>query len=73
MWMEETTGQCINVSRTEETIGTGAGVIAIGCPFCKTMMDDGVNNIIGDDKGRPEALNITQMLHDFMKVDDELP
>ncbi len=34
----------INVERTEEAIDTGASIIAAGCPFCMTMMSDGVKN-----------------------------
>ncbi|MGH3713778.1 MAG: (Fe-S)-binding protein [Micromonosporaceae bacterium] len=42
MWMEERIGQRINVNRVEEAIGTGAKTIAVSCPFCMTMLDDGV-------------------------------
>lgn len=34
----------INVERTEEALNTGAGTIAVACPFCMTMMSDGVKN-----------------------------
>ena len=42
MWMEETVGERINVNRAGEAIGTGAKTIATACPFCMTMMNDGV-------------------------------
>lgn len=34
----------INIERTEEALATGASTIAVGCPFCMTMMADGVKN-----------------------------
>lgn len=34
----------INVERTEEALSTGATTIAVACPFCMTMMSDGVKN-----------------------------
>lgn len=42
MFMEETIGKRINVERTEEALATGAKTIASGCPFCSTMLTDGV-------------------------------
>lgn len=34
----------INVERIEEALDTGAGIIAANCPFCLTMMQDGVTS-----------------------------
>jgi Fe-S oxidoreductase len=42
MFMEETLGQRINVNRAEEVIRTGAATVAAACPFCATMLSDGL-------------------------------
>jgi heterodisulfide reductase subunit D len=34
----------INIERTEEALMTGASTIAVACPFCMTMLSDGVKN-----------------------------
>lgn len=44
MWMEETEGKRVNVERTEELLATGAEAIAVACPFCMTMITDGVSS-----------------------------
>ena len=40
--MEEVVGDRVNVVRTNELLETGAQTIAVNCPFCTTMISDGV-------------------------------
>ena len=53
MWLEETIGQRINQNRVDEAARTlgGAGIIATSCPFCLTMMKDGIS-----ETGRSETM-----------------
>ena len=44
MFLEDEEGGRINEERTKEAIGTGAETIASACPFCMTMMTDGVKH-----------------------------
>ena len=64
MWMEENIGERINVNRTNEAVGTGADQIAVGCPFCRVMLSDGLTAAQADGKAREEVevLDVAQML-----------
>ena len=42
MWMEEDIGDKVNDVRAQELVETGADRVAVACPFCYVMMDDGV-------------------------------
>ncbi|MGD2042057.1 MAG: heterodisulfide reductase-related iron-sulfur binding cluster [Acidimicrobiia bacterium] len=48
-WMEEQTGKKVNIERAEEALGTEADEIAVACPFCFVMLDDGVKELGRDD------------------------
>lgn len=45
MFMEETLGSRINEERTKEAIQTGADEVASACPFCMTMLNDGIKTL----------------------------
>ncbi|GAA4712883.1 heterodisulfide reductase-related iron-sulfur binding cluster [Pedococcus ginsenosidimutans] len=63
MWMEEKLGTRINTNRTEEAIATGAERIAIGCPFCRVMMSDGLTAAQSEGKAEDvEVVDVAQML-----------
>jgi Fe-S oxidoreductase/nitrate reductase gamma subunit len=49
-WFEEQSGTKINLERTEEAVGTGADIIATGCPFCYVMLDDGIKELGADEQ-----------------------
>ncbi|MHA3024048.1 heterodisulfide reductase-related iron-sulfur binding cluster [Mycobacterium sp. BMJ-28] len=63
MWMEEHIGKRVNTERTEEAIDTGASAIATGCPFCRVMMTDGVDDVAAArDIEKVEVLDVAQLL-----------
>ncbi len=53
MWMEEKIGKKVNIERTEEALETNADVISTACPFCMTMLTDGVK-----EKGKAEEVKV---------------
>ncbi len=67
MWMEEDIGERVNVNRTNEAIATiGAeGVVGVACPFCSTMISDGVaqNQLEGNvAENAVQVLDIAEIL-----------
>lgn len=44
MWMEEDIDKRVNFERWDQLKETGASTVAVGCPFCMTMMDDASKN-----------------------------
>ena len=50
----------INIERTEEAVDTGADIIAAGCPFCNTMMTDGVK--AAEKEGKVEVMDIAELI-----------
>jgi Fe-S oxidoreductase len=46
MWLEER-GNQINEERAREAAATGAETLAVACPFCTVMLDDGMQSIAG--------------------------
>ena len=50
MFLEELTGKRINVERTEEALKLNPQTIGTACPFCMTMITDGVKAKDADEK-----------------------
>ncbi|MCG7407405.1 hypothetical protein MH117_08225 [Paenibacillus sp. ACRRX] len=49
MWMEETEGKRVNVTRVEQALLTEPTVIGSACPYCLTMMEDGTKSLERDE------------------------
>jgi Fe-S oxidoreductase len=59
MWMEEI-GKRVNLARTEQALVVAPAVIASACPYCLTMMEDGVKLVEADE--RVEAADVAEIL-----------
>ncbi len=62
MWMEETRGTRINAERTRQALETGAGTVALNCPFCMTMISDGLASAEDNKGGVVSAIDISELL-----------
>ncbi len=63
MWMEEHIGKRVNHERVEEALDTGASTIATGCPFCRVMITDGVDDVAAaNDVPKAEVMDVAQLL-----------
>jgi Fe-S oxidoreductase len=60
MWMEEQNQDRVNVKRTKQLLSTGATTIAAGCPFCMTMLTDGIKAESKEDQ--VQMLDIVELL-----------
>jgi Fe-S oxidoreductase len=70
MWMEETLGKRVNEDRTNEAIDTGATKVAIGCPFCRVMISDGVATAQADGRGENvQVVDVAELLLSSVRGD----
>ena len=72
MWMEETRGTRINAERTRQALETGAATVATACPFCMTMMKDGLSDAAAEaapGSGVVNARDIAEILADVIEPD----
>jgi Fe-S oxidoreductase len=60
MWAEESGGKRINEERARQVLETGAEVLTVACPFCMTMMEDGLKSSAGD--RQVKVLDIAELL-----------
>lgn len=65
MFKEEEKGTTrVNFERTNEAIATGAQVIAAACPFCNTMLTDGVKN--AEKESETRVMDIAELIADSL-------
>jgi Fe-S oxidoreductase/nitrate reductase gamma subunit len=71
MWMEENIGKKVNDERSQEAVATGASRIAVACPFCYVMMEDGVKG-----QGRDEDVrvsDVSELILEALENEDRNP
>jgi Fe-S oxidoreductase len=61
MWMEERIGKRINHERVDEALALAPDTVAVGCPFCRVMLDDGVSDRAEAD-GQPAVIDVAEVL-----------
>ncbi len=70
MWMEEQNQNRVNVKRTLQLVDSGARTLASACPFCMTMLTDGLKSQSLEEKVK--QLDVAELLEQSCAV-DELP
>lgn len=63
MFMEETEGTRVNIDRTKEALVTGADTVASACPFCMTMLTDGIKEFQKSEE--VEVRDIAEIVLDY--------
>jgi Fe-S oxidoreductase len=53
MWMEKKAGKRINIERVEQALRKYPKTVAVCCPYCLTMFEDGLK-----DKGMAKSVNV---------------
>ena len=69
MWMEER-GSAINEERAREAASTGAETLAVACPFCTMMLDDGVKQTGAGIRVADVAVLLAEALDGAASTDD---
>jgi Fe-S oxidoreductase len=64
MWMEEEPTKRVNIRRVEQALETTPDVVAVACPFCMTMIDDGLKSKNMEEKIK--ALDVMELVADAM-------
>jgi Fe-S oxidoreductase len=66
MWVEETKGEHINNARCKQAQScasyTGSSIVAMNCPFCIQMFEDGIPSVESDEEKRMKSLDIAELL-----------
>jgi Fe-S oxidoreductase/nitrate reductase gamma subunit len=60
MWLHEKSGKRMNLIRAEEVVQSGAEVLGTACPYCLTMLEDGIKNLEADKS--PKVMDLLELV-----------
>jgi Fe-S oxidoreductase len=60
MWLHENLGKRLNAVRSEEIVDKGVDVVCTACPYCQTMLMDGIGGM--ELERPPEVLDIIEVV-----------
>ena len=60
MWLEKDEGERINRIRIDEVLGVSPDIAAVACPYCLTMLKDGVDDREAADRVR--VMDVAEVL-----------
>ncbi len=67
MWMEEDADKRVNVIRAKELSETGCDTVAVGCPFCSVMVNDGLDAV----GAKMEVMDVAELLWEQIVARDK--
>ena len=68
-WLEENKGTRTNHMRTDQFLETGADTVAVSCPFCLQMFDEGLSS--RDESKKRKAVDLIELVDQSTKAPDE--
>ena len=60
MWLHESLGENINVVRARELVNAGADSVVTACPYCLSMMEDGVKTV--KEENPPRVVDVISLV-----------
>ena len=67
-FVDELPTQRVNRARAQQAVDTGADIVAVGCPFCMTMMEDGIKACQTGQTGRPaKVMDVAELLWESVR------
>ena len=70
-FVDEPADKRVNRERAREVLASGADTVAVACPFCTTMLEDGIGAMKGD--AEVEVKDIAELMWDAVQAKNETP